>query len=133
MVPQLGQLVLLRTGGGNVGAVVPRWSRPKGPSETAWYWLDLTEWLPVSDVVTLTSITIVGITGDPTPLTLSGAVLDLGSLIIPLAPGLTFNSLGPRMRALFSAGKAGNFYTVVFSWTDDQLRTIARSAILSVE
>jgi hypothetical protein len=133
MVPALGQLVILRATAPNVSPVPMQWARPKGPNETLWYWLDLTEWSPPSNIVTFGSVARVAIAGDTNDLTITGAVADSGLLVIPLAPGILYNSQGPRLRAQFAGGSSGNTYSVVWAWTDDQGRTVSRTALLSVE
>jgi hypothetical protein len=104
-----------------------------GPLDTDWYWLDLGLWLPPGDVVSSPVVTITPIAGDAAPLTVAvAAALDTGPRTFRMPSGIDYVSAGPRIMVKLTGGTVGNTYSISFTWSDSQGRTITRKRLLSI-
>lgn len=109
------------------------WS-PASSTDQEFYWLLLSKWLPVGDVVSSPSVTVDAIAGDLNPLVPMGtASIDLGSRALWVAPGIKLLDPGPRIQVKLTGGTPGLTYTTRVSWSDSQGRHLTRAISLFIE
>jgi hypothetical protein len=131
MTPRYGRLVLLRPQNPAHSPIPLRWADAKS-TDTDWYWLDLTEWLPVGDDIDLPTVTAELIAGDTNAPVVSNVSVDTGTVTATVVPGIPYTSTGPRISAQISGGTPGNDYAFEVAWIDAQSRSLTRTVMLKI-